>query len=113
LALSIAWFRASTLEVCPVPDEISWLFFAKTIVFDLVCLHILDANNKSSISDSVGSFFVTIVRFSEESVIRSLSWYNLPFRQVLTDVFEKSIFFNSSMILFFLILKFLKNLYHN
>ena len=100
-ALSIAWFKASTLEVWPVPDEISWLFFANTIVLDLVCLHILDAKSKSSISDLLGFFSVTIERCWSVSVIRSLSCNSLPFRQVLTLIFEKLKLFNLSIILFF------------
>ena len=44
LALSTAWFNASTLDVCPVPEAKSCLFLASTIVFDLVCFEIFDAN---------------------------------------------------------------------
>ena len=43
VAFSIAWRNASTREVCPVPEAHSCLFFANTMVFDLVCLQILEA----------------------------------------------------------------------
>src|SRR5690606_36851573 len=57
-ALWMAWFKASTRLVCPVPLAQSCLFLAKTMVFDLVCLQIFDANIKSSNSFSVGLLLV-------------------------------------------------------
>ena len=51
-------FKASTLDVCPVPELMSCKFFAKTIVFDLVCLHILEAKTKSFSSEFFGFFDV-------------------------------------------------------
>ena len=49
-ALSIACVNASTREVWPVPQEINWLFFAKTIVFDFTCFTNLLAKSKSLIN---------------------------------------------------------------
>ena len=46
----MAWFKASTLDVWPVPLANNCWFLAKTIVFDLVCFAILFAKIKSSIS---------------------------------------------------------------
>ena len=101
-AFSIAWFNASTLDVWPVPDEISWLFFANTIVLDLVCLDIFDANNRSSISKSLGFNFVTNSKLSDESVIKSFSWNKFPFKHVLDELFLKFKFLSFKIILFFL-----------
>ena len=44
----MAWFKASTRLVCPVPLAHNCLFFTKTIVLDFVCLQILEAKIKSS-----------------------------------------------------------------
>ena len=64
LALSMACCKASTRDVCPVPEASNCLFFASTMVFDLVCLQILEANNRSSISVVLGANCVTVLRFS-------------------------------------------------
>ena len=80
---SIACFNASTLDVCPVPELINCRFLAKTIVFDLVCLQIFEANSKSLISDLLGDFSVHVLKFTTESVKVSLSWVSTPFKQVL------------------------------
>ena len=69
----MAWFKASTREVCPVPLAHNCLFFAKTIVLDLVCLHNLEANIKSSISCAVGAVLVAVFKSDFASVIKSLS----------------------------------------
>src|SRR5690606_40982004 len=63
-ALCMAWFKASTRLVCPVPLAHSCLFLANTIVFDLVCLQIFEANNKFSNSFFEGILFVTFEIFS-------------------------------------------------
>ena len=73
VALCIAWFKASTRLVCQEPLAQSCLFFANTIVFDLVCLQIFEANNKSSISVSEGFSSVLASSISLESVIASFS----------------------------------------
>ena len=65
----VACFNASTLEVCPVPEAHSCLFFANTIVLDLVCLQIFEAKIKSSISSFDGTVVVTVFKCSLESVI--------------------------------------------
>ena len=79
---SIACFNASTLDVCPVPELINCRFLAKTIVFDLVCLQIFEANSKSLISELLGDFFVQFEIYNE-SVTVSLSCERTPFKQVL------------------------------
>ena len=48
-AFSMAWFKASTLLVWPVPLASNCLFLTNTMVLDFVFLEIFDANNKSSI----------------------------------------------------------------
>src|SRR5690606_34502816 len=68
-ALWIAWFRASTREVCPVPLAYNCLFLAKTIVLLLVCLHSLEANIRSSNSAWVGWVWVALLRIATLSVL--------------------------------------------
>ena len=58
------WCNASTRDVCPVPDASNCCPLAKIIVLDFVCLQILEAKIKSSISEGEGSFFVTVLRSS-------------------------------------------------
>lgn len=57
-AFSIACFRESTREVCPIPLAQSCLFFTSVIALDLLFFTILLANNKSSTSGAVGFFSV-------------------------------------------------------
>ena len=84
-AFSIACLRASTRLVCPVPEARSCLFLAKTIVLDLVCLHIFEAKSKSSNADSEGFSVVTYVISEISSVFKSLSCTKYPLRHVLMD----------------------------
>jgi hypothetical protein len=63
------------------------------MVFDFVCLHNFEANNRSSSSFSEGELFVAVVSMSRESVILSLNWTKAPFRQVLVVVCGNSIYF--------------------
>ena len=56
----MACFKASTLDVCPVPELINCRFFAKTIVFDFVCLQIFEANSKSLTSKHVQKNLQTV-----------------------------------------------------
>ncbi len=100
-AFSIACRNASTRLVWPVPLAQSCFPFAKTIVFDFVCLQIFEANNKSSNSWELGLLFVACVKISALSVILSLSWTKTPFKQVLTVVEGSSISFCTNKILFF------------
>ena len=78
----MACFKASTLDVCPVPELKSCKFFAKTIVFDLVCLHILEAKTKSFSSEFIGFFDVQYSKLFSLSVKLSLSCFNMPFKHV-------------------------------
>ena len=73
VAFSIACNKASTLEVCPVPDEIKVPFFANTMVFDLVFLHTLEAKIKSSNSCEDGAVNVTTFKPALVSVMLFLS----------------------------------------
>jgi len=97
----MAWFNASTLDVCPVPEAKSCLFLASTIVFDLVCFEIFEANIRSSISNSEGFLSVTYFKLSPLSVIESISWIKNPFKHDLVFWAGRIILFNLRMILFF------------
>ena len=69
----MACLKASTLEVCPVPEASSCLFLTNTIVFDLVCLQIFEANRRSSISSLLGAISVAVLKCSFASVMLSRS----------------------------------------
>ena len=63
LALLIACFNASILEVWPHPIPINCLSLTNTIAFDFVCLHIVFANNKSLSCFFVGLILVILSKF--------------------------------------------------
>ena len=100
-AFTIACFNASTLEVCPTPLAISCPFFASTMVLDFVCFTSLLANNRSFISSSSGSLFVTVLSSPADSVTVSLSWTTTPFSNERNCLPGRSNSFILRMIRFF------------